>query len=241
MEKIPEKKEENASKTVPERRSLPYRLSRIFLSTLYLSAFTFGGGYVIVTLLKNKFVDQLHWIDEEEMLDLVAIAQSSPGAIAVNGAIVVGYKLCGIPGILFAVLGAVLPPFCILTLISFFYNSFRGNFVAQSLLSGMKSGVSAVILSVVYDMGSELVKERDPVKLLLLVGSFIANYFFRVNVSCIILIAALSGLIRTLIREKILKKTAKTPPPSNPEGCGAASCHKKKQETEGEKRKKEER
>ena len=67
-------------------------LGKLFLSTLYLSAFTFGGGYVIVTLLKNKFVDQLHWIEEDEMLDLVAIAQSSPGAIAVNGAIIVGYK-----------------------------------------------------------------------------------------------------------------------------------------------------
>ena len=65
-------------------------LKKIFLSTLYLSAFTFGGGYVIVTLMKKQFVDELHWIDEEEMLDLVAIAQSSPGAIAENGAIVVG-------------------------------------------------------------------------------------------------------------------------------------------------------
>ena len=72
-------------------------LRKLFFSTLYLSTFTFGGGYVIVTLMKNKFVDELHWIDEEEMLDLVAIAQSSPGAIAVNGAIVVGYKLAGIP------------------------------------------------------------------------------------------------------------------------------------------------
>ena len=75
-------------------------LRKLFFSTLYLSTFTFGGGYVIVTLMKNKFVDELHWIDEEEMLDLVAIAQSSPGAIAVNGAIVVGYKLAGIPGVL---------------------------------------------------------------------------------------------------------------------------------------------
>ena len=80
-------------------------LRKLFLSTLYLSAFTFGGGYVIVTLLKNKFVDDLHWIDEEEMMDLVAIAQSSPGAIAVNGAIVVGYKLAGLPGISCAILG----------------------------------------------------------------------------------------------------------------------------------------
>lgn len=71
-------------------------LLRLFLSTLYLSAFTFGGGYVIVTLMKKKFVDECHWIEENEMLDLVAIAQSSPGAIAVNGAIVVGYKLAGV-------------------------------------------------------------------------------------------------------------------------------------------------
>ena len=75
-------------------------LLKLFLSTLYLSAFTFGGGYVIVTLMKKKFVDEYHWIGEDEMLDLVAIAQSSPGAIAVNGAIVVGYKLAGIPGTL---------------------------------------------------------------------------------------------------------------------------------------------
>ena len=65
-------------------------LLKLFISTLYLSAFTFGGGYVIVTLMKKKFVDQYHWIEEDEMLDLIAIAQSSPGAIAVNGAIVVG-------------------------------------------------------------------------------------------------------------------------------------------------------
>lgn len=68
-------------------------LWKLFLSTLYLSAFTFGGGYVIVTLMKDKFVDKYHWIEENEMLDLIAIAQSAPGAIAVNGAIVVGYKL----------------------------------------------------------------------------------------------------------------------------------------------------
>ena len=100
-------------------------LKKLFFSTLCLSAFTFGGGYVIVTLLKQKFVDELHWIGDEEMLDLVAIAQSSPGAIAVNGAIVVGYKLAGIPGILVSVLGAIIPPFLILTVISFFYSAFK--------------------------------------------------------------------------------------------------------------------
>ena len=78
---------------------------KIFISTLYLSTFTFGGGYVIVTLMKKKFVDDYHWIEENEMLDLVAIAQSSPGAIAINGAIVIGYKLAGMLGVIVAVMG----------------------------------------------------------------------------------------------------------------------------------------
>lgn len=85
---------------------------KIFISTLYLSTFTFGGGYVIVTLMKKKFVDDYHWIEENEMLDLVAIAQSSPGAIAINGAIVIGYKLAGMLGVIVAVMGTVIPPIC---------------------------------------------------------------------------------------------------------------------------------
>lgn len=178
------------------------KLWKIFFSTLYLSTFTFGGGYVIVTLLKNKFVDELHWIDEEEMLDLVAIAQSSPGAIAVNGAIVVGYKLAGIPGVLCAILGAILPPFCILTLISFFYNEFRENTVIQSLLSGMTAGVGAVIASVVYDMGSSVIKSKDMILILIMILSFVANYYFGLNVIYIILAVAAIGVIRTIYRER---------------------------------------
>ena len=93
-------------------------LWKIFVSTLYLSAFTFGGGYVIVTLMKKKFVDEYHWIEENEMLDLVAIAQSSPGAIAVNGAIVVGYKLAGVLGAVISIFGTIIPPFAIISIIS---------------------------------------------------------------------------------------------------------------------------
>ena len=184
-----------------EERSFPERLRKLFFSTLYLSAFTFGGGYVIVSLLKKKFVDELHWVEEEEMLDLVAIAQSSPGAIAVNGAIVIGYRLAGIPGVLVAVLGAVLPPFVILTVISLFYRAFQSSFVVQAMLSGMKSGVSAVILSVVYDMMAGVVKEKDPLLWLVLLGSFLANYILGVNVVYIILCVILLGLVQTLWRE----------------------------------------
>ena len=116
-------------------------LKKLFLSTLYLSAFTFGGGYVIVTLMKTKFVNQYHWIDEEEMLDLVAIAQSSPGAIAVNGAIVVGYKLGGIPGMLLSVLGAIIPPMVILSLISLFYDAFCSNYYIAALFLSVYSSL----------------------------------------------------------------------------------------------------
>ena len=127
-------------------------LWKLFLSTLYLSAFTFGGGYVIVTLMKDKFVDKYHWIEENEMLDLIAIAQSAPGAIAVNGAIVVGYKLAGLAGVLTAIFGTVLPPFLIISVISVFYQIFRDNFIIRELLDGMQAGVGAVIASVVWDM-----------------------------------------------------------------------------------------
>ncbi|MDD5940593.1 MAG: chromate transporter [Lachnospiraceae bacterium] len=172
------------------------------MATLYLSTFTFGGGYVIVSLLKNKFVDELHWIDDDEMLDLVAIAQSSPGAIAVNGAIVVGYKIAGMPGVLAAVLGAVIPPFVILTVVSAFYNAFKSNFVVQSLLTGMKSGVSAVIISVVYDMGAGIVKDRKRIQIAVMIIAFILNYYLNVNVIYIILATALLGAAVTVASEK---------------------------------------
>ena len=112
-------------------------LMKLFVSTLYLSAFTFGGGYVIVTLMKKKFVDEYHWIENEEMLDLVAIAQSSPGAIAVNGA-----------GVVTAIIGTIIPPFLVISLISVCYNAFRDNFIVSQMLSGMQAGVGAVIASV---------------------------------------------------------------------------------------------
>ena len=114
-------------------------LWQLFLSTLYISAFTFGGGFVIVTFMKKKFVDELHWIDEDEMLDLTAIAQSSPGSIAVNAAILVGWRVGGAAGIAIAVLGTLLPPMLILSMISFFYAAFASNrYVAQRRHAGQR-------------------------------------------------------------------------------------------------------
>lgn len=183
-------------------QSRPKVLWKLFCATLYLSAFTFGGGYVIVTLMKDKFVDQYHWIEENEMLDLVAIAQSAPGAIAVNGAIVVGYKLAGIAGVLTAVLGTILPPFAIISVISAFYQIFRDNFIICQLLDGMQAGVGAVIASVVWDMAAGITKERESMSVLIMVAAFFASCLLKIPVIDIVLFCIGLGVIRTILREK---------------------------------------
>ena len=185
--------EETLQTAQPEsRRSL---LRKLFISNLYLSAFTFGGGYVIVTLMKKKYVDQYHWIDDQEMLDLVAIAQSCPGPIAVNGAIVVGYQLARIPGLITSVLATIIPPFTILSLISLCYTAFRSNPYVGWMLNGMQSGVAAVIAQVVLEMTQGLVKKRQWSSMVVLAVAFIASYVYNVNAALIILACAVLGLL----------------------------------------------
>ena len=188
--------EEQQEKTQGKKQDK--KLWKIFWSTFYLSAFTFGGGYVIVSLMKKKFVD--------EMLDLVAIAQSAPGAIAVNGAIVIGYKLAGIAGILTAIAGTVIPPFLIISILSAGYQAFRSNQIISLMLEGMQAGVGAVIASVTYDMGAGIVKKKDALSYVLMVGAFIASCVFEVNVVYVILICGIVGVLHALIENKITKQ-----------------------------------
>lgn len=179
------------------------KLLHLFVQTFYLSAFTFGGGYVIVSLLQRKFVNEYHWIEEEEMLDLVAIAQSAPGPIAVNGAIVVGYKLAGISGVLVSALGAILPPFVIISVISVFYEIFRDNKIVSSMLAGMQAGVAAVIISVVYEMAKGQSKKEDRVELaIIMAAAFIANYVLNISVIYIILTCIGIGILQYVLKRK---------------------------------------
>lgn len=175
------------------------RLWPLFLGTLYISAFTFGGGFVIVTFMKRRFVDRLHWIDEKEMLDFTALAQSSPGAIAVNAAILVGLKVCGPAGMAVAVLGTILPPMAILSVISFFYAAFSANVFVALALKGMQAGVAAVILDVACELGSGVIRQRSLYSDLVLAGAFAADFFLGVNVIFIILAAALAGAVRMVL------------------------------------------
>lgn len=173
-------------------------LWQLFVGMLYISAFTFGGGFVIITFMKRKFVDEKHWIDEQEMLDLTALAQSCPGAIAVNAAILVGWRVGGWLGMAVAVLGTIIPPMVILSVISFFYAAFATNPYVALVLRGMQAGVAAVILDVVCSLGIKVVKGRSWVDIAILVAAFAATFFFKVNVIYIILAAALIGVVRIL-------------------------------------------
>ncbi len=193
-----------------EREKKSKTLLKIFITTLYLSAFTFGGGYVIVSLMKKKFVDENHWIEQDEMLDLVAIAQSSPGPIAINGAIAVGYKLCGMAGALVAIIGTIIPPFVIISIISYCYNAFRSNWIISQLLEGMQAGVAAVIASVTYDMGKDVVKQRDGLSLVIMIVAFVASYILEVNVVFIVIACGLIGLGRGQLEKRKVRGQKKT-------------------------------
>lgn len=174
---------------------------KLFLATFTLSAFTFGGGYVIVSLMRSKFVNDLRWITEEEMLNITAIGQSSPGPVAINTSILLGYEVGGVRGALTAIFGTVLPPFIIISTISFFYDAFRTNRIVNSVLNGMNAGVAAVIMDVVLGLAGNVVKTRDWVNIVLMALAFIATYFWGVNVAFIILGCGIIGALRSVMKK----------------------------------------
>lgn len=166
---------------------------KLFSSTFFLSAFTFGGGFVIIPLMRKKFVEEYKWIDEKEMMDLTAIAQSSPGAIAVNAAILVGYRLAGVPGALITILGTILPPLIILSIVSVAYTAVRDSLIVKYVLRGMQAGVAAVILDVVVSMIIDLFKERKILPVVVMAGAFIAVFFLKINIIFVILASGIIG------------------------------------------------
>ena len=181
-------------------------LIKMFTSTFTLSMFTFGGGFVIVPLMKKKFVDELHWVEEKEMMDLVAIAQSSPGAIAVNGSIIIGYRLKGIVGALVNILATVLPPLIILTIISYCYDAFRSSAIVSFAMRGMQAAVAAVIVDVVFNMIKGLIVERNRVGIVVMILALIANSVFKVNILILIIVCGAIGTVNTMSREKARKE-----------------------------------
>lgn len=174
---------------------------KLFFSCIYISAFTLGGGYVMVPLMKKRFVDEYGWIKEKEMLDMVAIAQSSPGAIAINASILIGYKLAGVLGAFVTIVATILPPLIIMSVVSLFYVAFKDSLLINAVLTAMGAGVAAVIADVVVNMTQGIFNEKSIFAILVMIISFFALFFLSVDVKFIILTCGSLGLLKTLMHK----------------------------------------
>ncbi len=171
------------------------KLREIFITFLKINAFTFGGGYTIVPVIRDEFMKKRKLIDEEEMLGLVALAQSGPGAMAISTSLLTGYRLRGFKGALTALIASVLPCLLIISVLFYFYDEFSKNFWVKSALIGMGGAISAVLLLTVYDMGKAAMKKHKYFSLVLMIGAFVASYFGNVHTIVIIISLALIGLV----------------------------------------------
>ena len=171
------------------------KLWTLFKSMFVLSACTFGGGFVIVSLMKKRYVEELKWLDEDEMLDVTAITQSSPGPLPVNASVIIGYRMAGVVGSLTAILGTIIPPMVIISIISLFYNQFRTNPYIATALQVMRAGVAAVIFDVVINLAGNVIKTKRILYITMMVIAFAATYFLDVSAMVVIIVCLCIGLI----------------------------------------------
>lgn len=177
-------------------------LKELFCTVFMLSACTFGGGFVIVSLMKDKVVDKHHWLEEDEMLDVTAIAQSSPGPIPVNASVILGYRLHGILGSVVAVTGTILPPLILLSLIAVFYDQFRSNPYINTALMVMRAGVAAVICDVVMNLAKNVIATRKVLYISLMFITFVLSYFLDVSAMLVILGCLFVGIFSLIVSLK---------------------------------------
>ena len=181
------------SKTIPT----------LFFTMLKIGLFTFGGGYAMIALLENEFVTKRGWLEQEEFLDVAAIAESTPGPIAINSATYIGYKRAGLLGSLAATLGVTLPSFCIIYIISLFFDTFLSLTVVACAFRGIQIAVLYLILSAGLRMLKKM--EKTPfswaVLLLTLIG-MVTLTLLSVKLSTIVYILAggVAGVALWLIR-----------------------------------------
>ncbi len=176
---------------------------RLFLTMLKIGAFTFGGGYAMIALLENEFIRKKKWIDKDEFLDMVAIAESTPGPIAINSATYIGYKVCGLLGALVATLGMVIPSFTIIYVISLFFDKF----LSIALVGYAFKGIQVCVIYLIFTAGLRLMKGLEKnifntVLLSLVALTMICFSLFSISFSSIfyILICGTAGIAVYLIR-----------------------------------------
>ncbi len=170
------------------------KLWTLFKSMFILSACTFGGGFVIVSLMKKKYVEELKWLEEDEMLDVTAITQSAPGPLPVNASVIIGYRISGVIGSLTAIAGTILPPMVIISVISLFYDQFRTNPYIATALQVMRAGVAAVIFDVVINLAINVLKTKRALYIVMMICAFTATYLLDVSAMLVILTCLGIGL-----------------------------------------------
>ena len=182
------------------------QMGMLFGVQFYISAFAFGGGYIVIPMMRREFVDKRGLLTEEELLDMAAIAQSAPGAIAVSLSVLVGYHIGGVKGVVVSCIGTLLPPLCLLSVISAGYGWFQQNTVVAAVLKGMEAGVAAAIADLLTDMAAAVVKEKNPLTSLLMPAAFIGCFVFNIHVAWIIAACVASCLVQIWIRGRRMRR-----------------------------------
>lgn len=178
--------------------------AQLFVSFLKIGAFTFGGGYAMIPLIQKETVETKKWISDNDILDIVAVAESTPGPIAINSATFVGYKVAGFWGAVCATFGVVLPSFVIISLISLVLRQFESIRVVQYAFYGIRAGVLALIIRALVLMYKQCPK--SVLSYILIALSFIAAAVFDINVLLVILFCAITGLVYSAVALRRNKK-----------------------------------
>lgn len=180
------------------------KLMEIFLVFFKIGSFTIGGGYAMIPLIEKEVVDKKGWIDRKDFVELLALGQSAPGPIAVDAAVFVGYKVAGILGSIFAVLGSILTAFIVILIFAIYYMGVKDSLVVQRIFLGIRPAVVALIAVPVLRMGKSSNITRKTIFIPIL--TVILIVLLKVNPIFIIITAALGGLTYGFIKERKLKK-----------------------------------
>lgn len=179
-------------------------LWKVFLTFLKIGAFTFGGGYAMIPLIQKEAVENHKWITDEDILEIIAIAESTPGPIAINSATFVGYRTCGVLGSVCATLGVVLPSFVIIFAISFVLRQFQELKAVQYAFSGIRAGVLALLCKALWGMYKK--NKKNWVSYIVMAGSFILTALVDVSVLPVLIGCAVFGLITAKYMEGRVQK-----------------------------------
>ena len=185
-------------------------LWNLFFTFFKTGLFTFGGGYAMISILEEELVANKHWITADDMLDMLVIAESTPGVIAVNTATSVGYRLRGVLGALSATFGVVLPSFVIITALSFFIQAFQANSWYQAAFTGIQACVTILVVNAFVKMAKQV--ERSWFSAVVALASFAVALFTNFNVIYLILIGAALGVAYSLIVDAVAKKKSNNLP-----------------------------